>query len=136
MTEEQLLDQRTWNERNDCTVIALAVAADMPYREAWRILAEQGRKQRQGMHFHIYMRNLLRTGEPVIFNGFQVYRHPIWWEPFPLTIGEFLRDNKQGRFIVQVKGHVLPVIDGQRLRSDPASIFEPVLTAWEFVRIP
>lgn len=39
-------ESQGFQEKNDCAVIAVALAADVPYARAWEILRQEGRKPR------------------------------------------------------------------------------------------
>lgn len=49
MTDGILKDSRRANERNDCTVRALSLAANIEYGFAWALLSASGRRSRCGM---------------------------------------------------------------------------------------
>lgn len=91
------------DEHRDCTVRALAVAADLTYNRAHRILQIHGRKRKQGLH---------TEGKWAIITGsICCRRHG--------TVRKFVRDFPTGRFIIDVRHHSLAVIDGVIHDLDP-----------------
>ena len=110
------------HERNDCTVRTLAIAAEIPYKEAHSLLASFGRKDGKGFAFG----NL--DGETV--NGYKVELHVI--KPVKVmakssfynveyvkafkrpTLKAFLASDeaKRERLAITVPSHIFAVIDG------------------------
>ncbi len=56
------------SERNDCTVRAVAVACEVPYRTAYTFMSQMGRKRNKGAYFHgiITRTNGLLFGKRVV----------------------------------------------------------------------
>ena len=106
--ERALADSRRAHESEDCTVIATALAARMPYAEAHAMLAALGRKNRKGF-------KTWRIAEEL---GHRGYRVTATWLPkqkngslyTPKTIGKLC---KRGYWMVQVRRHVFAVINGE-----------------------
>lgn len=117
-------ERQLYNERNDCTVFALAATTEIPYREAYSILADAGREPDKGMYFGIWLRNLHRLG-PVTFGEYSVGKV----QKFMSTLGFFAITHPRGRYIARIKGHVTPVIDGRIL--DSTLTHQTVWEAWE-----
>jgi hypothetical protein len=126
---------RTWKfdgETNDCTVRALAIAADLPYPVAHAVLAKHGRAPRRGcvpdvsfpayaelgfrpvqlkfVQTQVYRRSHSRQDR----TGYTHYIQPTvaWMQRTELTLCQFLKQNPVGRFIVHVRRHAIAVVDG------------------------
>lgn len=90
-------------EKNDCTVKAVAVLANLPYNYAHAALAKVGRKRGKG---------------PTWGNFFKVLRNlNLWYERVEIE-GKTVRTleknlPKKGRYLITVRGHVLAAVDGK-----------------------
>lgn len=117
------LERFDFNERGDCTVVAIAQAAELPYREAHALLAQAGRRPKKGFT----LRNWLAcqctkantTGTPFRLGKYSVHAVPLPTEyrdgGYPIhsiTLARFLRDFPKGRFILRKRGHAFAVVDG------------------------
>lgn len=89
-------------ETKDCTVVSLAQVLDIPYGEAHGIMRAHGRENGQGHHMH-------RPAEsyPAVFSKVQGIPHE------GISLAEFCRAHKVGRYWVAVTGHALAVINGK-----------------------
>lgn len=94
-------------QKEDCTVRALAIAADLAYDKAYDLLKYGGRKSHQGFNFRAWV-------DGKIINGYSFK-----WKSFPAQKGErrmnpvtFCNQYKKGRFILRTAKHVFAVIDG------------------------
>lgn len=94
---------KAFNETNDCTVKAVAIAGDMPYIKAHQILAECGRKHRKGHTYTKYVPALKDAG----YNVKQL--HDTGAKTVS-TLHKYLEPNK--RYLVRVRGHVLAYVNG------------------------
>ena len=83
-----------FREKSDCVVRAVAVAHNMPYKDAHELLSLAGRKDGRGT-FRYQMKDLL--GEPSGSGG---------------TVQRFLLEHPKGNFIVRVTRHAFAVRDG------------------------
>jgi hypothetical protein len=90
------------NETRDCAVKATAIAAQIPYDQAHAALRAEGRKSRRGTFPVQYKNALQRMG--FILRTITVRSKTV------RTIG---RELWRGTFLVQTRGHVLCVRDGQ-----------------------
>ena len=89
-------------EKNDCVVRSYAIATGLEYKEAYRLLEIWGRKQNTGVmliHFIASEKNFF----PHIFTDCKRKN---------LTVGRFIKENPNGKYIVAIKGHAFAVIDG------------------------
>jgi hypothetical protein len=92
-------------EKLDCTVHAIAIAAQMPYSAAHRELELAGRKPRKGFStakFIEFKQN--RIANYAVLNVPLFAIRPTWDNVKHLT--------REGRYLVRVTGHVFAVIDG------------------------
>jgi hypothetical protein len=123
-------------QSNDCTVRALALAADAEYDTAYDTLAEAGRKCARGFDF----RTWAKTAE---FNGYR-----FTWTSFPAvkdkireTPVTFALAHSQGRFILRCSKHVLVCIDGTvmdvtQYQGVMGLEYRCVYAAWHVVKQP
>jgi hypothetical protein len=102
-------ESRRPKQKNDCTVRALAIAADLPYDEAYDMLMQSGRKSHRGFNFKGWLK---KVGNVV--NGYR-----FTWEAYLATKGQarmnpvrFAKEKASGRYIVRTAKHVNTVIDG------------------------
>jgi len=105
-----------FNERADCTVVAIAVAADLPYAEAHSVLAQAGRKHRRGFKLRLWLDNQCAVARmkntPLRIGNYKVER--VRFEYMRnVTLAKFLRDFPRGRFIARKRSHAFAVIDGK-----------------------
>ena len=99
-------------EANDCTVKAISIACQIPYREAHQYLASLGRRKGRGWYWKTHVRgnrlisgyidNLKRIG----FEYEQVDFHS-------RTVSQIERELRSGHYLVQVNGHALALVDGK-----------------------
>ena len=114
------------NERQDCTVHATAIAAQIPYYQAHDLLARFGRRPRHGIPYISFVRNLR---EPV--GAYRIERVRM---PETVTLAKFLRDFPKGRFVVRKSGHVFAVIDGIQYDSLPNGPKVRITHIYHFVK--
>lgn len=104
-------------ERNDCTVLAVAVAADLPYMTAHAMMEQAGRKRRRGMRFIPWLnrkcfeeKDAARLGEYKVQRVRLINRSGY---PYTVTLAKFLRDFPRGTFIVCKSRHAFVVKDAK-----------------------
>lgn len=90
------------DDTNNCTIIALHMAAAIPYKKANKIGLLAGRKPKQGC----YLVDLFKAArkEGIRFRKRKVER---------MTLRKFLTKYPKGRFVVEKRGHAFAVIDGK-----------------------
>jgi hypothetical protein len=111
-------------EKDDCSVRALANAADIDYEDAHYCLKEHGRIFGEGVFFETYHRAYLSAG----FELFGVYgttnsakyiKHKTKVQSKPgLVLSNLLPTIQDGAYIVMVSGHALAVIDGEIIDTE------------------
>jgi hypothetical protein len=87
---------------NNCTVMALAIAADIPYQHADELCKSAGRKRKKGVDSRRVIFIAQQSGIP--FHRVLVCRKT--------TLQSFATANPKGRFYVRIKNHALSIIDG------------------------
>ena len=103
---------RYWFERNDCSVIALAYAFDIPYLKAHEMCADAGRKDCNGFS----LRSLLKVNATK--RSRQVMGRRVGYHDRPgMTVGRFQRKHQKGIYIIRVGGHIFTMIDGKLLNQ-------------------
>jgi len=87
-------------DANNCTVIALAIAAEIPYALADSIAAQAGRKRRRG----VSMTKVALTAQKLgIVCRYKTHQG---------SIKTFLKRKLKGRYICYIRRHVFAVING------------------------
>jgi len=95
------------NDRNDCSVVSIALACRVSYKEAHLECWEHGRKNRHGM----LTPDILEVARDLGFHVIPVARmvQSNGSKYTPKTIGQKL---KAGYYLVFCRGHVFTVING------------------------
>jgi hypothetical protein len=107
------------NEKLDCTVRAVALAAGMPYAEAHALCKAHGRKDGHRMkNFVTFMKKTFpqvrRAGDCGI------------------TLGRWVTAHRHGIYLLRVRGHVVVVVDGVVLDLGEPRWRQMVNDAWCF----
>lgn len=114
------------NERNDCTVRAMAIATETSYAKAYMKLAVAGRRRNCGFH----VSNILKT-QSIHFNClFKKLRFRK-----PITLQKFIQRYPKGIFYVQKYGHVFVIRDGAVLDTYRPSPYVRITKAWEVTKL-
>jgi hypothetical protein len=92
------------NEYNDCTVKAIAITCDVPYKVAHKALANEGRKSRCGSYWSQQVRAINSLGYALETVGHTAK-----------TINQVKSDRvvQNGYFLAYVRGHVAAVVNGK-----------------------
>jgi len=120
-------------ERNDCVVIALAIAFGVSYEHAHDICRLFGRKNKEGIHFEYLILDALKRGEmfgkKIKLITFPYHNHQRtiikrekiqdsfgdWIEKCTfsprINVKTFIKQNPIGTFIVVIRGHVFVIKD-------------------------
>lgn len=107
MANTYLKEGRSPDNRNDCSVIALAYAFDLPYQKAYDICKKAGRKHNEG--FHLW--NVLKVNRHK--KSKQIFGRRVGWHDRPKsTVGKFQKRHPKGIYIIRVGGHIFTMIDG------------------------
>lgn len=107
-----LKDGRSPDNRNDCSVIALAYAFDIPYQKAYDLCKKAGRIHNKGFD----LSDVLKVGwrkKSRQFLGRRVGYHK---RP-RMTVGRFQKRHPEGIYIIRVGGHIFTMIDGVMLNQ-------------------
>lgn len=135
-------------ERNDCTVRALAIAANVQYREAHEYMRTSGRLLGRGGNMNLALTHpqgeVIRVGlykivrlSPSEYSA-EVQKHK---EYFPRqlywTVNQFIAAHPRGRFVLTIPSHAFALINGVihdryrmtgRARIDGAWRFDQLIT--------
>ena len=97
-----------YNDKNFCTVAALALSLDWSYGKAQRHMKKYGRRHRCGMHHSVWYRALKdavkcdnKEISDLTPNGY-----------VGMTISRFTKERRSGTFYVRTRGHALCIRDG------------------------
>jgi hypothetical protein len=112
-------ERQGFNERKDCTVVALCAVTGLPYSRCHAAMRAVGRKDRKGIPFARVVR---QVASEVSHSFALVCRSG--------TLGKFAKKNPQGAFYVTVRGHALAVVNGQICDRVRTPLGSHVRRAW------
>jgi len=123
-------------ERNDCSVIAISILANIPYEEAYKVCEKLGRKKNGGMYEKDILKAFKRLRcrvEPVSMihkrKGTRDYKKFTYWFGYSLKrVDEQLRP--KGRDLISTSGHVSAYVNG-RIEDWAAGRKKIVQKVWE-----
>lgn len=98
------------NRVEDCAIRAVAVAMDIPWDDAFDLIADSAKAMGGVMHLNAAFGAVLRQ------NGFRRYIIPNHC-PDCYSIKDFCRDHPEGTFVVGTDSHVVAVINGNYIDS-------------------
>ena len=133
-------DSDRMGENNDCSVKAVAISTQIGYEKAHAFLAQLGRKPRKGFvpdFDGTRWRGYLNV--PVGSEGYVTGLHRIGFKAESIdcwsgkTLGTTAKHLKNGRYMVQVKGHVAAVVDGKVEDWTGDSSRRKVINVWRVV---
>jgi len=115
-------------ENYDCTVVALANAASLPYEQAHNILRKSGREDgdTHWMEQGLAVYESEKLGNVIAFET-------------RAMLDDFLKEHPEGRFIARKQGHVFAVVDGIVhediifSRSSTLSRYTRILKSWRII---
>lgn len=137
------------NENNDCVVLTFSNVFNIHYDTAhWIVKKYFGRVDRKGViNFPSKINNFIKGGNKIgdrgltpvgtkvgdyhlLDYGVKVRGKMVRRQ---MTVGKFLKDNPQGRFILLVKGHAFTIIDGKIVgnTSDHVKLKRRLWMAWK-----
>ena len=93
---------RSLGERRDCTVRALAIAAQIPYADAHAALELAGRKHRHGVRMVDALDELQAL--------FKIEKVVPSYDT--RTLGKFVKKFPTGRYLCRISNHCFAVVDG------------------------
>jgi len=102
------------NEKNDCTVVSVAVGLKLTYKQAHDLLTEFGRLPRKGFLTSFFKTKLSESGHIKILKQKEVknyYESTQKWRRCRLST--FCRKFPKGSFIIHTRNHALNIIDGE-----------------------
>ena len=101
---------KSYNEKNDCAVKAVAVVANASYQEAHEALRLAGRKPRRGTPLPVIFAALRSLG---VYHEFKTVADHRGKDMGRCPISRVRsRLPRKGRFLVLTRSHILAVVDG------------------------
>ena len=100
--------QDWYNETNDCTVVALAIALGMSYPNAHSLLEWWGRAPRRGIKAISILHEMWTKGHHI--EGKYLRQVPVTLDVS--TVGRFASYYNNGTFILLVRGHMVCLKNG------------------------
>lgn len=111
------------HEKN-CTVLALALAAQIPYELAFDIAKKAGRKDNEPMSSTVLLKKFNK--EYSYLGTFKKVKRS------PITVQKFCKQFSEGRYYVRKSKHAFSVINGDVHDNHPTKPRERILDAWKF----
>ncbi len=113
-------------ENNDCTVIAIAVVADIRYKLAHGLLKVFGRENRSACDWQEFI-----ARGPFSWKSHKVKKH---------TVRRFAKEHPEGRFVIEVRlkhqdpglSHVLTLVNGTLYDCSITKPTSKIIEVWEF----
>lgn len=105
--KEMKISSSKFREKNDCAVIALAIASGKSYDEAHKVMKKHGRNDRRGTSIYSIWQAALEVNPDAKFIG--KYTKPCGAKYTARTITEAL---PKGNYIVIFRGHAAAMVDG------------------------
>lgn len=122
---EKVLDGNLNNESRDCTVRALSAALEIPYWQAHRFMAKNGRRMKAGVPF----REVIGRKSRVLFG------HRIGKRMSPRkTVKKFLKEHPTGTFLMTVTRHAFAIRDGKVI-TNLNSVNQHINNYWRVTKI-
>jgi hypothetical protein len=114
------------NERNDCTVRTLCIATNRPYREAYQLLFNAGRKPNRGFYFERLLKKKTNyLGCSFIKIGFRK----------PRTLRKFIEEYPDGVYCLRMRGHVFVVMNGVVHDMMDPKPYCRITDAWKVMKV-
>lgn len=116
-----LKEGRLPTESNDCSVIALAYACDLDYKDAHSVCKKRGRKNNKGFSLVNVFRH--DNGYSLKEKEFKLFviadkKFTVTYYGRPkMSVGKFKKHNPVGTFIIRVGGHLFCMKDGEVLNQ-------------------
>jgi hypothetical protein len=109
-------------EKNDCTVRALAIATGTSYLKAYMLLCQAGRKHNRGFVI-----------EKLLKKNCSYLGHCFFKLPFrkPITIQKFITKHPTGTFYIKIRGHVFVIKEGTVYDMIEPKPMQRITDAWE-----
>lgn len=112
------------NERNDCTVRALAISTGKPYWDAYTILQSFGRKPNKGTNIRKFFKN-----NKIVLN--------FWFKKLrfrkQITLSKFVKKYPIGTYYVRITRHVFVIKDGVAIDMVKPRPYCRITDAWEVI---
>jgi hypothetical protein len=109
-------------EKNDCTVRALAIATNSTYTKAYMLLCQAGRKHNKGF----YIERLLK--KHCSYLGHSFFKLPF---RKPITVSKFIQKYPKGTYYVKIRGHVFVIRESVVYDMVEPRPMQRITDAWE-----
>ena len=109
-------------ERNDCSVRAIAKCLGIPYNKAYSMLLRSGREPDKSFHVVGYLKRNRK------FDGAQ---HKIKYGYRIVKLHQFVEDHPEGSYVVLVNRHVTACIDGIIYDDHTLAPYRRVYASWK-----
>jgi hypothetical protein len=125
---------------NDCSVRALCNVTQLPYETSERLHADNGRVMHKGVSIQTLDKTYRQAG--LELKGVYGDTQTAWFARNLLgtseaqdnkgsTLGKFLKENNQGKYVCLVRGHALAVVDGQVVDAVPLLANKRIVAVYE-----
>jgi len=100
------------NETRDCSVRAVALAADVPYADAHLALKKAGRRDRKGASMNQIKHALSDVSRSIATEPIAIVDKFYATVTYP-TLQQVIRSHRTGRYVICTGRHAMALIDGQ-----------------------
>ena len=119
-----IVDNYNSFHKRNCTVVALAATAGLPYDVAHSIAEAAGRKRNKGFNSAKLLKYFNKKQGTTQFR--KIKRSTI-------TVQKFCKNYPTGRYYVRKRGHAYAIVDGIVIDQTKPKPRERILEAWQFV---
>ncbi len=116
--------KRPKNKR-DCVIRSIALVLNKPYDDIYNLMAKEGRKSSCGTDKFIWQTYLNQTKQ------FEKISFPAFIGKSRMNLEEFSKNYNQGKYVVQMAGHLTTVIDGIVLDTFQPRQYGCVYAVWK-----
>jgi len=119
-------------QKNDCSVRALAIVADIPYDSAYDFCKDHGRNSHRGFNLDDILKKHAKDGTR--FYDCRIIKHSFQSVKGQKRMyrGAFCVLHPEGKYIITEAGHLTAVVDGMN-HDNHWDCFRCVYTAYEFI---
>lgn len=121
----RLLDLAGCNQhKRNCTVVALAATAGIPYGTAFVIAKQAGRQDNRGFRSETLIKYYSKLYGKNQFR--KVKRSTI-------TVQKFCKKYTEGKYFVRKRGHAFAIVDGLVVDKTKPKPLERIVEAWQYI---
>ena len=112
--------------KRNCTVLTLALTAQIPHEDAFLIAKEAGRADHKGMSSACLIKSFNKKHAARIGGRFKKVKRST------ITVQKFCKLFPEGKYYIRKRGHAYAIIDGVAHNGTKVRPLERILEAWKF----